>query len=103
MGLRTSITILWTTNIEVHVGTSRDDDGRLTAFSDADHAADQSNRKSETGAVGMMCGGAVWFSSTKQKGASQSTTQSEFIALSDTSRKSLWASVFLATIEREPN
>jgi hypothetical protein len=89
-------------NIEVHVGTSRDDDGRLTAFSDADHAADPINRKSETGAVGMMCGGAVWFSSTKQKGASQSTIQSEFIALSDTSRKSLWARLFLATIEGNP-
>jgi hypothetical protein len=89
-------------NIEVHVGTSRDTDGGLTAFSDADHAADPVNRKSETGAVGMMCGGAVWFSSTKQKGASQSTTQSEFIALSDTSRKALWARLFLASIEGNP-
>jgi hypothetical protein len=78
-------------NIEVHVGTSRKGDDDFQAFSDTDYAADPVNRKSETGILVRIGGGAVCFSSIKQKEATGSTTEAEFCSMAELSKKIRWA------------
>jgi len=50
------------------------------AYSDADFAGCEDDRKSTTGYIFMLAGGAVSWKSEKQKSISSSTMQAEFIA-----------------------
>ena len=60
---------------------------QLVAYTDADWAGDKSDRKSTTGSLIKIAGGPVYWRSTKQTGVSLSTTEAEYIAASETSRK----------------
>lgn len=84
-------------NIEVFVGTSKAQD--IRTFTDADYATDKSDRKSVSGRVDMIYGAAVSCGSTKQKSVSKSTTQSEYLALSDGAAHSLWIQRVVNTLE----
>uniref|UniRef100_A0AAV1U6F0 RNase H type-1 domain-containing protein n=1 Tax=Peronospora matthiolae TaxID=2874970 RepID=A0AAV1U6F0_9STRA len=53
---------------------------RLEAFSDADFAADKTDRKSMTGGIVMLNGMAVSWGAWKQGGVSLSTMEAEFVA-----------------------
>jgi len=57
---------------------------------DADYATDKSNRKLVSGRVDIIYRAAVSCGSLKQKPVSRSTTQSEYLALSDGASHSLW-------------
>ena len=54
----------------------------LWGFADADHAGDPDTRRSVTGYVLMMCGGAVAWSSTRQAVTALSSSEAEFYAAS---------------------
>ena len=60
---------------------------RLVAFSDADWAGDRSDRKSTTGTVIKIAGGLIFWRSAKQTGVALSTTEAEYIAVSETAKK----------------
>ena len=55
---------------------------KIESWSDADFAADKSDRKSVSGCVLMMYGAVVSWSCKKQTGVSLSTMEAEFIAAS---------------------
>ena len=59
-------------------------------FSDADWAGDTNDRKSTSGYVFMLSGGAVSWSSKKQKCVALSTAEAEYIALSSAAQESIW-------------
>jgi transposase InsO family protein len=61
-----------------------------TAFADANHGTGIDDKKSITGMVFFVYGGAVNWSSKVQSVTSISTTESEFRALSEASREALW-------------
>ena len=63
---------------------------KLIGFSDADYAADKADRKSTLGQVFMFAGGPVSWASKKQKSVATSTTEAEYMALSECSRQALW-------------
>ena len=63
---------------------------QLIGYSDADYAADKSDRKSTMGQVFMLGGGPISWSSRKQKSVSTSTTEAEYMALSECSRQAVW-------------
>lgn len=58
----------------------------LTGFSDADYAADKTDRKSTLRQVFMFAGGPVSWASKKQRLVATLTTDVEYIALSEYSR-----------------
>lgn len=62
----------------------------LVGFSDADFAGDRDERKSTSGYVFMLAGGAICWSSKKQSLTAQSTVEAELIALSFATREVLW-------------
>ena len=74
--------------LEIHSGTASVKDAQT--FSDADYATDPRDRKSVTGRISLVSGGAVTWASTKQKSVAKSTTQAEYVGLSDAAREALW-------------
>ena len=62
----------------------------LTGFSDTDFAEDTQDRKSTGGYVFFVAGGAVSWRSKKQPMVALSTTESEYIACSETTREAIW-------------
>src|SRR6266568_9444280 len=62
----------------------------LIAFADADWAADVASQKSVTGNVVKLAGGPVSWVSRKQKTIALSSTEAEYMSLSDTARQLIW-------------
>jgi len=64
--------------------------GEATAFSDADWAGDQDSRRSRTGYVVMLNNGAISWRSTLQQTVALSTTESEYMALTEACKEVEW-------------
>uniref|UniRef100_A0AAV1UWI0 Polyprotein n=1 Tax=Peronospora matthiolae TaxID=2874970 RepID=A0AAV1UWI0_9STRA len=75
---------------------------RLEAFSDADFAADKTDRKSMTGGIVMLNGMAVSWGARKQGGVSLSTMEAEFVAASEVARELLGLREMLCEVGVEP-
>ena len=60
------------------------------AYADADWASDPITRKSITGNIIKLAGGAVSWISRKQKTVALSSTEAEYMCLSDTARQITW-------------
>jgi hypothetical protein len=71
----------------------------LHAYSDADFAADTDDRRSTGGYAVFLGSGAISWSSKKQTVVALSSTESEYIALSEVSREVLWTRHFLEEID----
>jgi hypothetical protein len=67
----------------------------LLGYSDADYASDKSDRKSTSGNVFLLAGGAVSWLSRKQKSVSTSTTEAEYISMSICAKQAMWLSQLL--------
>ncbi|KAJ9529329.1 hypothetical protein QJQ45_008010 [Haematococcus lacustris] len=65
----------------------------LVGFCDADFAGDTDTRRSTTGHVFMLHGGAVSWSSRRQPTVAASTTESEYMACSAAGKEGLWLRV----------
>ena len=68
-------------------GTSNE---TLQAYTDADYAACKDTRKSRTGYVFTLFGGAITWSSKQQSVVALSTAESEYIAACHTAREGIW-------------
>ena len=82
-------------------------DGKLSdpdpqVYCDADWANDPNDRKSISGYVTMMCGGAVSWSSKKQSVTALSSTEAEYIAAACAAQESSWLVAFLTEIGCPP-
>lgn len=73
---------------------------KLHGFSDADYAGDQTDRKSVTGHIYLLNKGPVSWSSTKQKCVATSTTEAEYIALSEASKQGQWLRALIKELRR---
>jgi transposase InsO family protein len=62
----------------------------LQAFSDADYAADKTDRKSITAFIGLIGGGPIFWGSKKQSSVSTATTEAEYIAMCTTAKQGQW-------------
>ena len=67
----------------------------LYAYSDADFTGDVHDRKSVGGYAIFLGSGAISWSSKKQTGVALSSTESEYMALSEITRDVLWMRRFL--------
>lgn len=68
----------------------RDDKLGLHGFSDADWAGDAVDRRSVTGYVFLLQGGAITWNSKKQPTVALSTTEAEYMAMSATTQEAIW-------------
>ncbi|KAE8242086.1 hypothetical protein A4X06_0g7253 [Tilletia controversa] len=64
---------------------------QLVGFSDSDHGADLSTRRSVTGYVFYLHGNPVTWRSKLQDTVSVSSTEAEYVALSEATREAIWA------------
>nr|GEX69736.1 retrovirus-related Pol polyprotein from transposon TNT 1-94 [Tanacetum cinerariifolium] len=68
----------------------KDSSVALTAFTDADHAGCQDNRRSTSGSVKFLGERLISWSSKRQKSAAISSTEAEYIAISGCYAQILW-------------
>lgn len=68
----------------------RDDTSELHGYCDADWASDVEDRRSVTGYVFMMNGGAITWNSKKQPTVALSTTEAEYMAMSSATQEATW-------------
>ncbi|KAE8237380.1 hypothetical protein A4X06_0g9247 [Tilletia controversa] len=64
---------------------------QLVGYSDSDHGADVSTRRSVTGYVFYLHGNPVTWRSKLQDTVSVSSTEAEYVALSEATREAIWA------------
>ncbi len=72
--------------------------GILTTYSDADYAGDIKTRRSTSGIVCVYMGGAISWSSQRQRSVALSTTEAEFVAASEAAKEIIWLSRLLNEI-----
>jgi len=70
----------------------------LVGFCDADWAGDVDDRRSTTGYTFILAGGAVSWSSKKQQTVALSTTEAEYMSLTQATKEGIWIQRFLEEI-----
>ena len=70
----------------------------LIACTDSDWASDPSNRKSQSGYFLKLAGGAISWTSRAQRTIALSSTEAEYMALSDCSRQVVWMHTLLGEL-----
>ena len=70
----------------------------LMACTDSDWASDHSDRKSQSGYFLKLAGGAISWTSRAQKTIALSSTEAEYMALSDCSRQVVWMHTLLGEL-----
>ncbi|GMF23419.1 unnamed protein product [Phytophthora fragariaefolia] len=73
----------------------------LVAYSDADWTGNRDDRRSESGMILMMCGAPVMWCSTFQKTVTLSSTEAEYMALSNCAEDCVWMRRLLKDIGAE--
>lgn len=73
---------------------------KLHGFSDADYADDHLDRRFVTRHLYLLNRGLISWSSSKQKCVAASTTEAEYIALSEASKQGQWIRALLKELKR---
>lgn len=73
-------------------------DSQLIAYADSDWASDPSSRRSQTGYFLRLANGIISWTSRVQKTIALSSTEAEYMALSDCSRQVIWIKNLLGEI-----
>ena len=76
---------------------------RLTGYSDSDWAGDIGTRRSTTGYVFQLCGGAVSWQSKRQKTTAQSTVEAKYMAAASATKEAIWLRALLGGIGCPPS
>jgi hypothetical protein len=74
-------------------------DGRLEAYANSYWASDPNTRKSTTGYLVKLAGGIFVWNSHAQKTVALSSTEAEYMSLSDTSRQLVWVKNLLIELD----
>lgn len=77
----------------------RGSDTELKAYCDADYAGDIDTRRSTTGYVFMMNGGAISWNSKRQPTVAASTTEAEYMAAAAAVKEGLWMRKLLESLK----
>ena len=70
-------------------------------YTDSDWAGDKENRRSTGGYVFTLVGGAVSWKTKLQSVVAMSSTESEYIALSEATKEAVWIRLLLVEIESQ--
>jgi hypothetical protein len=77
----------------------RSDSLEIRGYSDADYVGDQDDRKSTSGYVFTLAGGAISWRSCKQSIATSSTMYAEFISCFEATGKAIWLKKFIPDLK----
>lgn len=66
------------------------EDKRLCGFSDSDYAGDLDTRRSTTGYLFTLAGGAITWGSIRQRTVALSTTEAEYMAVCEAVKEAIW-------------
>ncbi|KAM3067034.1 hypothetical protein ACMFMG_012223 [Clarireedia jacksonii] len=80
-----------------HIGSQ---EPGLQGYCDADYAGDTTDRRSVSGYLYLLLGGPVTWNSVKQRCVSLSTTEAEYIALSEASKQGQWLRALIREVDR---
>ena len=75
----------------------------VEGYSDADWAGDVNDRKSTSGYVFTISGGAVSWKSKKQTSVALSTAETEYMALASTAQEAMWMRQLTADLKSAPS
>ncbi|KAL4028497.1 hypothetical protein IC575_011694 [Cucumis melo] len=75
----------------------------LTGYTDSDFQTDRDSRKSTSGSVFTLNGGAVVWRSIKQGCIADSTMEAEYVAACEAAKEAVWLRNFLINLEVVPN
>ena len=73
-------------------------DGDLVGYSDADWAGDIESRRSTSGYVFMLNSGCISWRSKKQRTVALSSTEAEYMALSEAIQEAVWLKAFMCEL-----
>uniref|UniRef100_A0AAV1VAR2 Reverse transcriptase Ty1/copia-type domain-containing protein n=1 Tax=Peronospora matthiolae TaxID=2874970 RepID=A0AAV1VAR2_9STRA len=77
---------------------TREEGSRICGYTDADWAGDIESRRSTSGYVFMMSGGCISWKSQKQRTVALSSTEAEYMALSEATKEAVWLKVLLGEL-----
>jgi hypothetical protein len=77
----------------------RSDSLEIRGYSDADFAGDKNDRKSMSGYVFTLTGGAILWKSSKQSIVASSTMYAEFIACFEATGQAIWLKKFIPDLK----
>ena len=72
-------------------------------YTDSDFQSDRDSRKSTSGYVFTLGGGAISWRSVKQSSIADSTMEAEYIAASEAAKEAVWLKNFLLDLEVVPS
>ena len=81
-----------------HAVEYKRDGSDIHGYSDADWAGDPDSRRSTTGYTYILAGGAVTWSSKKQPTVALSTTEAEYMALTQAAKEGIWIKRLLSEL-----
>ena len=79
-----------TTDIGIVYGRVNNNSDQVLGYVDLDFAGDLDKMRSITGYIYTLCGGAVSWKASLQSVVALSTTEAEYIALSETVKEAIW-------------
>jgi len=79
------------------------EDLSLTGYTDSDFQSDRDSRRSTSGSVFTLNGGAVVWRSIKQKCVADSTMEAEYVAACEAAKEAIWLRKFLTDLEVVPD
>ncbi|KAK6121016.1 hypothetical protein DH2020_045235 [Rehmannia glutinosa] len=85
--------------INVGLVFERDDGVKLKGYVDSNYANDKDNRKSTTSYVFTLCGSCVSWKSQLQHIVALSTTESEYIAVTEAFKEALWLKGLISELD----
>ena len=77
---------------------TEDGSDTCTGYTDADWAGDVDGRKSTSGYIFLLSGGAISWRSQKQKCVALSTTEAEYVAMASAAQESVWLRQLIAEL-----
>lgn len=90
-----------TKSIGLIFGKTRSENGKLEGFVDADFAGDVDKRRSLTGYLFTLYGNVVSWKANLQSIVALSTTEAEYIALTEAIKEAIWLKGFVSELEGE--
>lgn len=88
--------------VELGIMYNRGTGGEFQSYTDSDYAGDLDDRRSTSGYIFLMAGGAVSWSSKKQPIVALSTTEAEYIAVVACATQGIWMSRVLSEFGERP-
>ncbi len=86
---------------KLKLGNRNETENQLVGYVDADWGGDPQDRKSNTGYVFKFCGAPISWASRKQSMVTLSSTESEYIALTEAAQEALWMRRLLEELDQE--